>query len=346
VSVDDTTTGQTQVVRNQHVTGTTFTPASALTLGDSYQWAVRAFNSQAVAGAWSAGLAFTVAGPVPSVPTPVAPTGTIQSTTPTFSWTAAANAAYYDVSVNDTTTGQKQVLRNQHVNGTSLTLTTPLVAGHGYQWWVRAFNSANVAGSWSAAVSFSIAAAPLPPAPVPIGPTGAIQNATPTFSWNAVNGAASYGVTVYDVTANLWPLSAMNITGTSWTASSPLTPGHSYAWWVRTYPAQGTPSAWSAMRQFSVATLATPAPVGPMSGTLIITPTFTWNAVAGADYYELSVYDATTGTNQFVHINHIVGTSVTPTTVFARGHFYQWWVRAWSNNGDDSAWCSTSLFRT
>jgi hypothetical protein len=58
------------------------------------------------------------------------------------------------------------------------------------------------------------------------------------------------------------------------------------------------------------------------------------------------VYDATTGTNQYVHINNITGTSVTPTTVFAKGHFYQWWVRAWSNNGDDSAWCSTSLFRT
>jgi hypothetical protein len=344
VSVDDTTTGQTQVVRNQHVSGATFTPASPLTAGDSYQWTVRAFNSASVAGAWSAAVAFTIAGPAPAVPTPLAPTGAIQSTTPTFSWNAAANAAYYDIVVSDTTTGQNQALRNQHVSGTSFTPTTALTPGHGYSWWVRAFNSANVAGGWSATMSFTIAVPPAPPAPTPIGPVGTLQNPMPTFSWNAVPGAASYAVSLYDTTANTWPVGGSNITGTTWTPTTPLTLGDSFAWWVRSYPAQGSPSPWSAMLKFTVALLATPVPLGPTAGALVTTPTFTWNAVAGADYYQLSVYDVTTGTNQIGSLNHITGTSVTPTTPFPRGHVYEWWVRAWSNSGDLSTWSVGSFF--
>jgi hypothetical protein len=100
------------------------------------------------------------------------------------------------------------------------------------------------------------------------------------------------------------------------------------------------------MTQFTVGLLATPVPMGPTAGALVVTPTFTWNAVAGTDYYELTVYDATTGTNRFVYVNHITGTTVTPTTVFPKGHVFEWWVRAWSNNGDESAWSAMSFFQT
>jgi hypothetical protein len=119
----------------------------------------------------------------------------------TFSWNAVANAAYYEITVSDSTTGQNQVLHNQHVSGTSFTGTMALTVGHGYLWWVRAFNSTNVASCWSTTQSFFVAAPP--PPPTPLGPTGTIQTVTPTFSSNAVRGAASYSVAIYDITANL-----------------------------------------------------------------------------------------------------------------------------------------------
>jgi hypothetical protein len=116
-----------------------------------------------------------------AAPRPVAPTGVIQSATPTFSWSPVTGAVYYDVSVDDSTTGQTQVVRNQHVSSTSFTPASPLTPGDSYQWMVRAFNSTSVAGAWSTAVAFTIAGAG-PAMPTPLTPTGTIQSATPTFS--------------------------------------------------------------------------------------------------------------------------------------------------------------------
>jgi hypothetical protein len=70
--------------------------------------------------------------------------------------------------------------------------------------------------------------------------------------------------------------------------------------------------------------------------------TFNWNAVAGADYYDLWVNDLTTGKSQVLRNAHIVGTSLTGS--LTGGHKYQWWVRALANNGDESYWSNPLTF--
>src|SRR5262249_21130422 len=54
--VDDATTGQSQVVRNTAIFGTSFVPASPLATGDVYRLWVRAVNSSGTPGLWSAPL--------------------------------------------------------------------------------------------------------------------------------------------------------------------------------------------------------------------------------------------------------------------------------------------------
>src|SRR5947209_10182138 len=63
-------------------------------------------------------------------------------------------------------------------------------------------------------------------APTPIGPSGSIQDAEPTFIWSAVTGADHYDVWVQDQTAGqLTVLRNHAVPGTSWVPTTPLKPG-------------------------------------------------------------------------------------------------------------------------
>lgn len=275
----------------------------------------------------------------PPAPILIAPVGTIQNTATTFTWNVVTNAAYYDVWVNDTTTGQTQVVRNQDVTGTSLSAT--LSPGDAYEWWVRAFNAINVAGAWSGGTSFTIAV----PVLTPIGPTGYVGNATPTFSWTAATGAGYYDLWVNDATSGQQQVVRnTHVAGTSLASPVFLTPGHGFQWWVRAYFSSGTATPWTAMTQFTVTQLGQVMPVSPTGSVATGQPTFTWIAVAGADYYDVWVNNLTSGQSQVLRNSHVIGTSWTPTTILPPGLNYQWWVRAFSNNGDWSIWGTGATF--
>jgi hypothetical protein len=246
--VNDTSTGQSQVLRNQDVTGTSWTPATSLAQGQSYVWWLRAVGSGGSASPWSAGQSFSIA--ALGIPTPLSPTGLITTAQPAFSWTAVAQADHYDIWVNNLTTGQSQVLRNQQVAGTSWTPPTGLVQGDRYEWWVRAVGSSGSAGGWSAGQSFSIAALAVPTVLGPIGNTATTQ---PTFSWTAVDQADHYDIWVNDLTSGQSQvLRNTNATGTSWTTSTALAHGHKYEVWIRAISSTGGVSAWSTPVVFSV----------------------------------------------------------------------------------------------
>jgi hypothetical protein len=145
--------GSTQILRNQNVTGTTWAPAQALTLGVGYTWWVRALDGGNSPGPWSDGTTFTVyALPAPLL---IGPSGSTAST-PTFSWKAVTSASHYDIYVEDMNTGQ--VLRNTNVTGTSWSPSAPLVKGDSYEWWVRAITSTGLDGIWSDPLSLSVTA--------------------------------------------------------------------------------------------------------------------------------------------------------------------------------------------
>src|SRR5205807_1273763 len=91
----------------------------------------------------------------PPAPTPITPAGTINSTTPTFSWSAVTGAALYDLWVDGLSPFQSQIIRQQNIAINSFTQGAALAKGS-YRFWVRAINANGNAGNWSGEVDFTI----------------------------------------------------------------------------------------------------------------------------------------------------------------------------------------------
>jgi hypothetical protein len=336
--VSNNSTGQTY--RNVSVAATSYTFAQSLSVG-SYTFWVRAIAAGGASSAWSTGLSFSIT----ALGTPVltSPLTNTTNASPTFTWNAVSGATYYDLWVSDTTTGQSEAIRNGHVVGASYVPTTPLAVGHSYQWWVRAFNDSGNAGGWSSGGYFSVTVE----TPTLLSPSGTITWPRPEFSWNAAANASYYQLEVDDITSGYVAVWNNHVTGVSNIPTTALTANHSYRWWVRAVNDNGAVSAWSSGMTFFIAPqapLAAPtltSPTGTISTTL---PTFSWNAVTGADYYELWVDNYTTGASKVVYNAAVSGTSYTPVTALTAGQSYQWWVKAYSNSGAVSAWSSTGNF--
>jgi hypothetical protein len=153
VWVDNVTTGQAQVFRNTSVTGTTWTPPTALSPGQTYRWWVGSISTNGAGTAWSLVQNFSI--PALTAPVPAGPVGTIVNRLPTFQWSTVTFAARYDLWVDNLTTGQKQVIRNSNVTPNFWTATSSLAPGR-YRWWIQAVSANGTMSPWSAAVDFTI----------------------------------------------------------------------------------------------------------------------------------------------------------------------------------------------
>jgi len=156
----------------------------------------------------------------------------------------------------------------------------------------------------------------------------------PTFQWRAQSGVAHYDVWVNDLTTGqVMVLRNANATGTSWVpgVGGALTPGHIYQWYLGAVAGDGS-ALWSNGQSFSVAALTAPAPLGP-SGAASDMPTFSWNAVANADHYDVWVNDLTTGQAMVLRNASATGTSWTADVALTPGRSYMWWVASVSSNG-------------
>ena len=136
-------------------------PAQALTAGE-WQWWVKARNASEE-GPWSEGASFTAS--APAIPALVAPSGTITTRTPTYRWSSAEGAAWYEVWVGTATS----VAFNQAYAASSLgcpsahqtcTLTTTLALANGTRtWFVRGWSPLGY-GLWSSGKTFTLSLAP------------------------------------------------------------------------------------------------------------------------------------------------------------------------------------------
>jgi hypothetical protein len=269
-----------------------------------------------------------------TAPALIGPSGTVTTSAPVLSWNAVAGADHYDVYLLDMQT--RTVTRDKNVFDTSWTVSPHLVRGHSYEWWVRAVDGAGSTGPWSDGMSLSIA--PLS-APTLLAPSGTITNNTPVFSWNAVDGASSYEVYLYDL--HTGRVTDLIVSANSWTPASSLAHGDGYLWWVRALDSAGAGGSWSSFLYFAVAPLATPVLIGPSGSITTATPTFSWNAVSGATQYEVYVWNRTTGA---VVDTRVQGTSWMPSSNLSSGSSYRWWVRALDTAGGASAWSSALDF--
>lgn len=136
-------------VREQNVTGTSYTSTKGFINGDYRVW-VMPIGSTA-SGLWSTALTFsvkTVARPVFTSP------GATTNGTPKIQWTPAANAVKYELWV-DKVGGSSKVIHSTSLTTNSFKPATALAAGT-YRAWVRAIDAAGTASVWSVALDFRV----------------------------------------------------------------------------------------------------------------------------------------------------------------------------------------------
>lgn len=341
--VNDLTTGQSGIIRNPNVSGTTYTPPGDLPGGHTFIWTVRAIRGDDSAGEWAPHRQFSVGLGTPIV---TAPTGgaVTDDDTPTFDWTAVAGASHYDLWVNDQTTGQIGIIRQTQVIGTDFTPTVPLVGGHNYIWTVRAIAPTGVVGDWAAHHTFSITpGAPSLTAPPAGGNSDGLQ---PTFQWTALGGASKYDIWMNNLTTGqIGVIRNQNVTSNSFTPESPLTADHRYIWTVRAIGANGLVGDWAAHGEFT-ARVGAPALNAPSSGgtTIDATPTFDWDPVPGATRYDIWVNDLTTGQSGVIRNVNVATDEYVAPTPLVPDHQYLWTVRAFSVAGFAGNWSPHRAF--
>jgi uncharacterized repeat protein (TIGR01451 family) len=202
----------------------------------------------------------TVSAPL-GQPTTTSPSGAITDSTPTYTWNHLSDATGYDLTFVGRIGGAVQ---SSHTAATacseatcSVTPSTELSGGT-HAWVVRATNEAGP-GPWSAAKFFFVGTA-APGQATLAGPSGTIDDSTPTFTWGAVAHAALYRLVVLNATGDVvldrWSpdLFVCNATGCGVPQPAPL-PAGGYFWVVRTWNPAGF-GPWSAAGAFTVSATA------------------------------------------------------------------------------------------
>jgi len=237
---------------------------------------------------------------VPPPVTLIAPNGKVTATQPTYQWYALSGATQYELQVTppgSSSYSVRQTLAAATVCSGSTCSYKPAVSlkDGSYEFRVRAANSYGW-GEASPALAFSVVL--LPPAPTLQAPTGTITTHSPTYRWQAVNGATQYYLMVYSDTQAKYviyrTLSASAVcagSACSYVSTVSLTHG-SYRFKVQAYnPAGwGAFSAWTAFK----AELLPPAPAltAPQGEINTNLPAYRWKPVSGASKYTLSVLPA------------------------------------------------------
>ncbi|MBL8817435.1 MAG: hypothetical protein JNL58_15515, partial [Planctomyces sp.] len=326
VWITNVSTQQNPVVSTSTLTNS-FTPAADLGIGVYDVW-VRSFRSDGIKGRWSNAYRFQIMTAV----TIQTPASVQPSSRPVISWTPLAGAVKYDVWLNNTTTGQSEVVRNQNVTTANWTPSFDLPLS-GYRIWVRGIDASGRAANWSIAADFRVATAP-----TAVEPLASTFDRTPLFAWTPVAGAVSYSITVRNMTNGLTIHNVQNIVSTSWTAPADLQTGN-YRWWVQAIGTNGVAANWSSAIDFHVGGAAR---FSNPSSSYSQTPTFNWLAVGGAARYELQINRVDIPQADVLHEYNLTGTSYTVPFTLVSGGSYRIWIRAISTSGENGPW-STGL---
>lgn len=211
----------------------------------------------------------------PDVPNPTSPSGAIDDSTPTYTWSALDNASWYYLFVQDSNGVVIQqwysaVAANCETGAGTCSITPSAgIASGAAKFRVIAYNNDGF-GPWSAETAFTVrsggATLVAPLATELQAPDAVVNLTTPTYSWNAIANASRYRLRVVDSTGLkiklTYTASEVNCadgTGTcSVTPNVELAPGAA-KFRVRTRNSAGS-GPWSAVNTFTVATPTPPEP--------------------------------------------------------------------------------------
>ena len=224
------------------------------------------------------------------------------------------------------------------------------------KWWVQASNAIG-SGPWSVPLDFT--APPPPPGKVTLNsPFGTINNTEPTYQWNAVTYATSYRLWVKDSTGNnrvdKWytetEVGCAGGTGVCSIWSDTCLSAGTGKWWIQARNESGD-GPWGDGMDFSVSpVLGKPFPLnGPMGTIYDATPTYSWQSVATATWYRLSVYDgAGSLVNKWVSAVDAACSGgghclITPETPLPKGD-KTWWVQPWKEDKIYGPWSDGMAF--
>lgn len=285
-----------------------------------------------------------------SVPTLTAPTGTITTNVPTYTWSAVTDATWYWMWVDDGRgygTINTWYKASDICSGSTCSVTPKVALWAGQaNWWVAAWNSTGGLGNWSSMGTFTVGTVSVPGVPTLVSPSGT-ASVMPTYKWNAVSGATWYGIYVQDTTGlkvNSWyKAEDVNCKWGGWCYVKPTTTLAAGAakFWVQAYNSGGFGTLSSEMA-FTVDSNVVPAP-----GSLAVSGNaYSWSAIPNATYYWVLVYDIvnnSTVINSWTSASAAgcgagIGTCTwTSSTTLATGH-YNWWVAGWNSTAFTGEW--------
>jgi hypothetical protein len=259
------------------------------------------------------------AGPVvaqPPAPVPTSPAEGGMIVVPTFSWQAASGAAYYEVEVGPQSNPLTVYWSDTTYNLTLMPISADKFTNEPLYWRVRAYDSSNVAGTWSNKVNFT----KYIPGPVLSSPADGSSIIEPVLEWQAAQSAAYYKVEL-STSPTFYTLDH-----TYTTYNTRITPvgtiAHETPWYWRVSGMDaadhvGTPSTgWTFDKYIPAPTLVSPA-----NGSSIVEPALAWQAVDGAAYYKVELSVSPT----FVPVDHTYttyNTCITPQDAFEHGTYY------------------------
>jgi CSLREA domain-containing protein len=224
----------------------TINPTLPDSSGQRYAVRVRAVYDDAVIGAWSRVVNFTLDTTDPGVFTLTTPTdgSSVSSQRPTFRWTRSVDAVKYEIQLSTTENFSNPSTFETRSN--TFTPPSPLLATT-YWWRVRAFDRAGNDSGWAGPFDVIITSA-LNAAPMPNLTGGA-----PTLTWGAVTWAAGYAVQVDNDPKFTSPEvsdSAISANVTELTLNA--LPDGTYFWRVRAKRADGRWGAWANDGTFTI----------------------------------------------------------------------------------------------
>jgi hypothetical protein len=265
----------------------TFTTLSGLSPSSTYNTRVRA-NCSSGSGSYSPIVNFTTSAPAPcTAPTGLAVSG-ITFSAATVNWNPVSGAVSYDVEYKLKSASVWTVV---NVAGPPFTLTglTP-AADHNVR--VKTNCSANSSG-YSSTVNFKTATAPAcnkPSNPV----ISNISQTTPTATWGAVSGAASYSFEYKPSNLTTWTV--VIVSGNTYNING-LNGSTTYNTRVKTICEVNESSYTSTISFTTTAAPVCNAPSGlSTTGITETTAIATWNEISGAVSYDLEYKVSTSST--------------------------------------------------